>query len=185
MKNIVLFIVLVLVLLSCTQQSDLSKKFDCKVVEIQIKKEITGFNKNFKLIVPTNWKSKLYFSKNESEIFVADTIKQLTNSFILLTSFNSGEVIFDVNFHKKTDSILSLNNLQKINSGDEFFQSKPAFWYVAKGLKNGFTFHQFNLTTKRSKNTYFNASVEIYGDINVNERICEAISILEKVEFLQ
>ena len=185
MKNIVLFIVLMLVLLSCTQQSDLSKKFDCKVVEIKNKKEITDFNKNFKLIVPTDWKSKLYFSKNESEIFVADTLKQLTNSFILLTSFNSGEVIFDVNFHKKTDSVLSLNNLEIINSGDEAFQTKPTFWYVAKGFKNGFTFHQFNLTSKRTKNTYFNASVEIYGEHNINNRICEAISIIEKVEFLQ
>ena len=45
MKNIVLFIVLMLVLLSCTQQSDLSKEFDCKVVEIKNKKEITDFNK--------------------------------------------------------------------------------------------------------------------------------------------
>jgi len=137
------------------------------------------------LLVPNNWKSKLYFSKNESEIFVADTIKQLTNSFILSTSFNSGEVIFDANFYKKTDSILALNNLQIINSGDEVFQSKPTFWYVAKGFKNGFTFHQFNLTSKRTEKTYFNASVQIYGDNNINNRICEAISILEKVEFLQ
>ena len=184
MKNTIVIIVLFL-FLSCSNQSKLSKKYNCNSTKIENIKTIIDFKKNFKLIIPTNWKTKLYYSEYESEIFAADTLKQLTESFILGASFNYGTLNFDASFHKKTDSILTKNNLLIINSGNQSFQSKPAYWYVAKGLKNGFTYHQFNLTVKQSENTYFNAYSEIYGDNKITERICETISILEKIEFLQ
>jgi len=185
MKKLIILIVTIIFIFSCKKQSDLSKIYDCSQIKIENPKTIIDFNKNFKLTISSNWKTKLYFSEFESEIFTADTIKQLTKSFILAASFNSGKLKFDTNYYTKIDSILIKNNLQLINSGNETFQSQPMYWYVAKGFKNKFTYHKFNLTSKRSKNTYFNSSVEIYGDDNVNERICKAISILEKVEFLQ
>ena len=185
MKKGVILLTLFVIILSCTNQSELSEKFKCNPVKFENTKSIFDFNKNFKLTIPTNWNTKLYFSEFESEIFVADTLKQLTESFILASSFNLGKLEFDANYYKKNDSILSKNNLELINAGNNSFQSKQTYWYVAKGFKNGFTFHQFNLASKRSKNSYFNASVEVYGDKNVNERICEAISILENVEFIK
>ena len=184
-KNIFIFIVALVSFLSCSNQSELSKKYACNVSEIENSKTILDFNKNFKLTISSNWKTTLYFSEFESEVFTADTLKQLTESFILGTSFNLGTLNFNDDFQKKTDSILASNNLQLINSGKELFKSKPAYWYVAKGKKNGFMYHQFNLITKQSENTYFNAYSEIYGEENITERICETISILEKIEFLQ
>ena len=92
---------------------------------------------------------------------------------------------FDADFHKKIDSVLIQNNLQILKSGNQSFQAKPTYWYIAKGFKNGFTYHQFSLTSKQSNNTYFIGYADIYGDTNINERICETISILEKIEFLQ
>ncbi|WP_456379016.1 hypothetical protein [Lutibacter sp.] len=184
MKKTILILISI-ALLSCTKQSQLSKKFHCKAIKIEKTKEIIDFKKNFKLTIPTNWKTKLYFTEFESEIFAADTLKQLTESFILGTSFNYGALNFDVSFHKKIDSILVKNNLLLINSGNHLFQSNLTYWYIAKGFRNGFTYHTFNLTVKQSENTYFNAYSEIYGETKVNERICETISILEKIEFLQ
>ncbi|WP_299528016.1 hypothetical protein [uncultured Lutibacter sp.] len=185
MKNIFSFIVLIFLVLSCSNSSVLHKEFACNNSKIDNPKVITDFNKNFKLTISNNWKTTLYFSEFESEIFAADTLKQLTETFILGTSFNFGVLNIDANFYKKTDSILTHNNLEIINSGKHSFQSKPASWYVAKGIKNGFTYHKFNLTAKLSENSYFNGYSEIYGDNNINERICETISILEKIEFLQ
>jgi len=185
MKNIFSFLVVIILLLSCSNPSKLQEKFTCKIAEVENLKIINDFNKNFKLSISNNWKTTLYFNKYESEIFAADTLKQLTESFILGTSFNLGVLNFDIDFHKKTDSILKQSNLEIINSGKDLFQSKQAYWYLAKGSKNGFTYHQFNLTAKLSENTYFNGYSEIYGDNNINERICETISILEKIEFLQ
>jgi hypothetical protein len=37
---------------------------------------------------------------------------------------------------------------------------------------------------KISDNTYFNAYSEIYGEENIEERICKSIAIIETVEFL-
>ena len=185
MKYTIIFIVVTLLFSNCSKQSELSKKYNCTITKIEKSRTITDFNKNFILTIPTTWNTKLYFSEFESEIFTADTIKQLTESFILGASFNVGKLNFDDEFYKRTDSILTKNNLQIINSGEQSFQSKPTYWYIAKGFKNGFTYHKFNLTTKQSENSYFNAYSEIYGDSNINERICETISILEKIEFLQ
>lgn len=185
MRYRIISIFLILLFISCKKQSQLSEKFNCSNFKIENSIEVLDFNKNFKMTIPSNWKSNLYFSEFESEIFTADTLKQLTKSFILGTSFNLGSLDLDSNFHEKVDSTISKNNLQIINSGSESFQSKPTYWYVTKGVKNGFTHHQFNLIAKLSENSYFKGYSEVYGDTNIEDRICESISILEKIEFLQ
>ena len=120
-----------------------------------------------------------------SQIFAADTVKQLTKSFILGTSYTFGNLNFNEDYLKKTDSVIAANNLEKIDSGNHSFKSKQTNWYLVKGTKKGYTYHQFNLTAKLSENSYFNAYSEVYGDLNIEERICESISIIENVKFLQ
>jgi len=185
MKNIVYLTFVLFLILSCSKQSELHKKYNCSTNNIENLKTIKDFNKNFKLTISSNWKSSFYFSEFQSEIFSADTTKQLTDSFILGTSFNQGIINFNAEFHQKKDSILTVNNLELINSGEQLFLTKPSYWYVVKGIKNGYTYHQFNSTIKLSESTYFIGYSEIYGDANINERICETISILEKIEFLE
>lgn len=187
MKYSWVYLLAVLLLLSCSKQSKMSRKLNCGTLDIENPTTTTittDFKNKFKLTISSNWKTELYFNEYQSEIFVADTTKQLTESFILITSFNRGVLNLNTDFYKRIDSISINEKLYIINSGKQSFQSNPAYWYVAKGFKNGFTYHQFNLTVKQSENTYFNAYSEIYGDYKINERICETISILEKVEFL-
>lgn len=185
MKKSVIFIVIVFAFISCKNQSELSNLFDCRTSNLENSKSISDFNKNFKLNIPINWKSELYYNEFQSEIFTADTTKQLSESFILDTSFNNGNLTFDTIFYQKTDSILKSNNLEMVNSGSIQFKNKPAFWYLVKGEKKGFEFHQFNILVKNSNNNYFTANSDIYGNKNINSRICETISLLNTVEFLQ
>jgi len=180
-----LFTILILTIISCSKQSELREAFNCNVDPAENTVAVYDFNKNFKLNIPNNWKTELYYDKYQSEIFTADTTKQLTSTFILDASFNLGALNFDEDFQKKTDSILTAKNLQKLKFGNVSFQSKPAFWYLAKGEKNNFNYHQLNLTVQLSENTYFNAYSEIYGEDHIEIRICEAIAILETIEFLQ
>ena len=185
MKKVSVLVLLLIAVISCKKQSELQKEFSCKSTELSDLKQYSDFKNNFKLSIPTSWKTSKYYSENSSEIFTADTIKQLTETYILNASYALGTVNFDTDFYKKTDSLLAQNNFEKIKSGTTTFLNFPAYWYVFKGKKNGFSYHQFNLTAKKSDVVYFSASVEIYGDTNVDERICESISLLEKIEFLQ
>jgi hypothetical protein len=176
---------LLFILTGCVKQSDLSKSFDCKTSNLNNLITISDFKNNFKISIPNTWKTNLYYNNYQSEIFTADTIKQLSETYILDVSFNYGNIHFDDSFHKKTDSLLTNSNLQKIKSNAIQFQNKPAYCYVVKGTKNGFNYHQFNLIVLNSENTYFTANSEIYGDHNIEGRICESISIIEKIEFSQ
>ena len=181
MKNFFIYLVIVISFSSCAKQTPLAQKFNCNLSLGDEFHEIYDFNKNFKLSTPTTWKTNLYYNKSESQIFAADTVKQLTKSYILGTSFYFGNINFNEDYSKRIDSVLIANNLVKIDSGNHSFQSKKTYWYLVKGSKNGFVYHQFNLTVKLSENSYFNAYSEVFGEENINERICESISIIENV----
>jgi hypothetical protein len=185
MKKFYLLFLLIIVIVSCKKQSELSKEFNCNSTELKNLKPYLDFKNNFKLHIPTNWKTNKYYSETQSEIFTADTTKQLTETYILNTSYALGTVNFDSDFYQKTDSIIIQNNFKKTKYGTTTFMKLPTFWYIVEGEKNGFPYHQFNIIAKKSEMAYFSASVEIYGDLKVDERICESISILEKIEFLQ
>jgi hypothetical protein len=185
MKNTAFFGLIFLLLTGCSKQSEIAKKMNCSPTIYKNTKQITDFNKNFTLNIPNNWKTELYFDNYQSEIFTADTIKQLSETYILAASFNLGALNFDKDFHHRKDSVLSVNNLKIIDSGNESFKSKPSFWYVAKGTKNNFDYHRFTVITKLSGNTYFSVYSEIYGNTNIDKRICESISLLESIQFLE
>lgn len=184
MKFLYLLILTSLLITSCSNQSELSKDFNCVNVEFEGLVSINDFNKNFTLKIPKDWKTELYYNKFQSEIFTADTTKQLTDTFIFDASYNLGTIEFDEKFLASNDSLQKSNNLEILNSKNGIFKSKPSFWYVSKGIKNGYPFHHFNLTVLLSENTYFNSYADIYGEENIDERICKAIALLDKIEFL-
>lgn len=185
MRNIAFYGLIFLLISGCSKHSKIAKKMNCSPTTYKNTKQITDFNKNFTLAIPSDWKTELYFDNYQSEIFTADTIKQLSETFILVTSFNLGALNLDSDFHRRKDSVLNVNNLKITDSGNQSFQSKPSFWYVAKGTKNNFNYHRFTVLTKISENTYFSAYSEIYGDANIDKRICESISLLESIQFLE
>ncbi|MEX1382166.1 hypothetical protein [Lutibacter sp.] len=185
MKNSIVFIFVIFLVFGCKKQSELSKTFNCNTSKLSNLETYSDFKKNFKIQIPTNWKKELYYNEFQSEIFTADTTKQLSETYILDTAFNFGNLEFNEEFYKKTDSILAISNLQKVKAGSLQFKSKPAYWYLVTGTKKGFKYNQFNLMVKLSKETYFTAYSEIYGTDKIDERICESISILDNIEFLQ
>ena len=184
-RNIAFCGLIFLLISACSKQSEIAKKMNCSPTMYKNTKQITDFNKNFTLNIPSNWKTELYFDNYQSEIFTADTIKQLSETYILAASFNFGALNFNKDFHHRKDSVLKANNLKIVDFGNQSFKSKPSFWYVAKGTKNNFDYHRFTVMTKLSENTYFSAYSEIYGDTNIDKRICESISLLESIQFLK
>ena len=172
-------------LISCTSPTELEKEFNCKSNDLDNLKSYTDFKNNFKLQLPTTWKTSKFYSDVESNIYTADTVKELTSTYILNASYNFGELTINAELERKTDSLITANSFQKIKFGKATFKNKPAFWYLIKGKKNGFPYQQFNLLVKNSSAAYFSAYSEVYGAEKIEERICESISILENNEFLQ
>lgn len=176
---------LLFILISCKPTTELEKEFNCNTLKINNLKEYKDFKNNFTIKLPSNWKTSKYYSDFESTIYSADTVKDLTSTYILNASFNLGTLLIDAQLEQKTDSLIQVNSFQKLKSGKITFQNNPAFWYLVKGTKNGFPYQQFNLLVKNSSNTFFSAYSEVYGDEKIEERICESISLIENIEFLQ
>lgn len=180
-----LYLICFLLIISCSNTLELEKRFDCSASNIKSTKQFTDFRKNYSIEIPKHWNTNLYYNSIQSEIFTADTTKQLTETYILETSFNLGELKFNSNFRKKIDSVLIADDLVLVSSGEEEFHKKPSIWYLSKGNKNGFTYHQLNFFTKLSKTNYFSTTTKVFGDHTINQRFCESIAIQKTVTFLQ
>jgi hypothetical protein len=185
MSHFFSFCLLLFTFISCSKPSELSNEFNCGSVNFENTKQISDFNKNFKISIPTSWKTKLYYDNFSSEIYAADTLKQFLETYIISTSYNLGEVNFNANYFKRNDSLATSKGLKIIQSKKIQFQSKESYYYLLKGMKNNFPYHQFQLTVKLTENSFFNSYIDIYGEDAVEERICEAITILDEIEFLQ
>ena len=172
-------------LTGCKNTLDIEDSLSCKSKTPKNTVRVTDFKNNFSLPIPKSWKINHYYTTNQSEIFAADTLKQLSESYIIDASFNNGTLKLDDQFYKNADSILKMNQLIMIRSGRQDYDARKTYWYLVNGKKNGFTYHEFNWIIFLSENTYANMRTEVYGDQNINERICESISILKEIIFLE
>lgn len=170
-------------LVGCNKPNELAKQFNCKSKLKLPSAAVYDYNKNFTISIPNNWKTELYFNKTDSDIYAADTTKQLTESFILNTSFTMGNLDFGTAFFSKIDSVLSTENMTKTNAFFSDFNNKKSYWYLIKGKKNGFVLTELNGYVYVSEKNYWRCSVAIYGENQINERTCEAIAVLQTVSF--
>ena len=82
-KLLILFVGASLLLCSCSQQSEVSKKFNCKPTNFTNLEKIEDVKNLFSLEIPKKWKTNLYYDDLQSSIYTADTTKQLTETFLL------------------------------------------------------------------------------------------------------
>lgn len=177
-----LFLILMISFFSCTTKLTLQEDLDCSRPNLFVNNfERKDMHKNFKVVIPSNWKYQLYYDEYQSSIFMADTIKELTNTFILDVAWKNGNLELNNSFEK---SLLHANNYSIVKSNLEQFKDSPCYWNVSKGTKNNFTYHIFNLFIKTSKENYLEIKTEIYGDEMIDERLCDALQIINTIEIL-
>ncbi len=179
------YVAVLLVFVSCGKDTFLEKEFSCKTVNFKNIHEVKDLNKNFSISIPNNWNRELYYDEIQSEIFTADTTKQLTQTYILDASFNYGVLTFDADFHNRKNAILEKQHLKIIDSGNQSFHGQPTYWYLTEGEKNGYAVRRFNMLTILSENTYLSVYVELYGTDLKDERLCNAMALIEKIKILQ
>ena len=181
MKKI-LFIVLSVLLSSCTSQTSLQKTFDCKnktTTQLEIVKDMKNV---FSLQIPINWKTNLFYDNVQSSIYTADTTRQLTETTILDVTLISNSVNFNDVFKLKFEQ----NQLQKKLIVTKTTQintlNKPSYLFVSKGIKNNFPYQSLDVYISLNDSNFILAKAEIYGDSLVNKRLCEAINLIEKIK---
>ncbi len=178
--GIVLLILITTV--SCTEKTALETTFNCSnSVSFSGTKKVKDVKKNFTIVVPTNWKTQLYYDEFQSDIFTADTTKELSGTYILDTSWKLGELKLDTAFESK---MLSSIDMTIVSSKFEDIQGKPAFWYVLKGKNKGFDYQILQIYIKTSVDTYLEIKTEVYGNENIEKRLCESIQIIKSIEFI-
>lgn len=182
MKRYLYLIVLVLIY-SCGSKSQISKDLDCDPETYSNLEIVEDVDKKFKVKLPDNWKTNLYFDKNQTSIFSADTTKQLTQTYTLDVTYIYNELKLDEKFLQKFKTNLTSKLLVETTSYEFKFQDKESYYSRAIGKRGQFDYQIINLFIKINNGNYMHAKAEVYGDSLVNERFCNALSLIEKIEY--
>lgn len=175
----------IIILTSCKKQSNLQKDFICKTISFSKTKEILDFKKQFSISTPNNWKTNLYYDNTQTQIYTADTTKQLSDTYILDIAFNSGELILDESFKNKIIEDLKEEQLQNLKFKFDTFKKKSCLWFVSKGMKKKLDYYYFQMFVLNSPTDYYEITTKIYGNELLDERLCESIAIISEMKFLK
>ncbi len=160
----------------------LNKTFHCKAdLNFNNLKSTKDIKNNFTIQLPENWKTNTYFDDKQSDIYTADTTKTLNSTYILNVSHYQEAIKLDQELVEKSNSY---PNLELIFSEFEKFKGKPSYWHFSKGYKESIDYQMLNLYVKLDDNAYVVITLEIYGNENVQVRTCEAIQLINTIEFL-
>ncbi len=185
MKKIAILL-LTISLISC-QKNDLKKAFNCKSTSsFSDVKEVRDIMKKFKLKLPGHWKTQLYYDEFQSEIYSADTTKSLTNTYVLDVSWHQGELNLDKTFDQNVKDTLAIKEkLSPVKTKFIKFKEKPSYFNLSKGKSGKHTYHFLQVYVKTEVDEYFTFTTKVYGDDNVDTRLCEAIKIYNEIVFIE
>lgn len=185
MKNIVYLFIFATVM-SC-QKNDIKSVFNCKTAtSFSDTKEIRDIMKKFKIKFPKSWKTQLYYDEFQSEIYSADTTKNLTDTFILDISWHQGELNLNKIFDQRVKDTLALKEkLRPVKSEFVKFKGRPSYFNLATGMNGRHSYHFLQVYVKTDVDEYFTFTTKVFGDNNVDERFCEAIQLTDGIEFIE
>jgi len=179
-------IIILLTIISCKKTSNLNTEFNCETSNFNNLEKITDIKNRFKLNIPKHWNTRLYYDDVQTQIYTADTTKQLSQTYILDIAFNSGELILNDAFKDKIVTDLKQNEqLENLKFQFNKFHKKSSIWFLSKGIKSNLSYHFFQLFILNSPTDYYEITTKIYGDELVEKRLCESITLIEKIEFLK
>jgi len=180
-------IILLFFFTSCKKDDSIKSAFECDAPShFTNTKEYKDVLSKFKLKVPKYWKTNLYFDEFQSEIYSADTTKQLSETYIIDVTWHRGELRFDEEFEEKINkNITEKNDLITINSGYGKFKRRKSYYNISVGENTDIAYHYLQIFMKYSSDEYYTFTTKIYGEEFVNERICTSIEVFENIKFIK
>lgn len=184
MKHLFTFLSISILIISCQQKSEFSSDFECPNYSgTSSLKNIKDVNKTYEISIPKHWKTSYYYDEYQSDIYVADTLKSLTSTYILNISNKKGELLVDDLLKQKIETELRNNNFQIVKSNTVNFKNIPSYYIYSKTKSNDYPYQQIQLYIPYQSGYFFDIKIELYGDQLINDRICEAIHYIELLQF--
>ncbi len=171
-----------LLLLSCQKPSEISKDFNCETSTFHNLETVDDVKNLFSIEIPKNWKTNLYQDEVQSSIFTADTTKQLTETVLLDVTFIQNKIDFNDAFLLQQEQEYLSKGFIKTTSKNITYLEKPSLYMVFKGKKGKFNYQVCNTFIKVNESNFVLAKTEVYGDSLVNQRFCEAFSLIENIK---
>ncbi len=173
-------------ILSC-QKSDIEKELGCdSTPKMSETKETRDIKKKFKLVVPKTWETQLYYDDFKSQIYAADTTKQLTDTYILDVAWHQGELTINDALAKTVEDSLNIKErMTTVKSGFGKFKKRPSFWNLSQGKRSGRLYTFIQLYLKTESDEYFLMTTKLYGDVDVDARLCESLAMFNKVKIIE
>ena len=180
MKKILL---LVFVCLSaCESKLKIVRELNCDPTSYSNLEKVEDFKKLFTVEFPDHWKTNLYYDSLQSSVYTADTTRQLTETFLIDITHVDSKLILDDEGIQKFEESIKNQGFVTSDSYQFIFQDLPSFYTRAKGKKRGFTYEVCNLFIQTGDAKYVHVKTEVYGDSLVDQRICNAFSLIEKIK---
>lgn len=184
MKKLLYVFIVSLLFFSCQKSSEISQAFHCESVTFNNLEKITDVKNLFSVKYPKTWKTNLYYDDVQSSIYTADTTKQLTETILLDVTFINKKINFNDDFKLLQEKESLSKNLIQTTSKNLILFDKPSYYTVSKGKKGKFAYQVYNTFIKVNNQNFILAKTEIYGDSLVDERVCNAISLIEKINII-
>lgn len=181
MRYFTLLLAFVFVGFSCSKQSNISKDFNCNTSTYDNLETLNDFKKNFSIQLPKNWKTNYYYDDVVSSIYSADTTLSLTQATLIDASYILNPIAIDAKFINKVKSDNQKMQLQEVTSKKTTFLGKPSYYNLSIGEKGKYDYQILNIFTKTNMG-FLHVKTEIYGDSLVNERICKAVNLINKIK---
>lgn len=186
-RSFILISFTLLVLFSCRNKSVFPEELtSCKKKFLPENLEyVTDFKQNFSIGIPKHWNTKMYYDNFRSEIFSADTIKPISETFILQVSHIQSTIQINDTLIKSLDE-KSIDH-SRTHEMVKYHQFKDweALIYASSGIENNLPLYIFQDYIKIDQDRFLLMKVDIYGSENVKERLCEALKLLEKVSIFE
>ena len=178
-----LITLLVALMISCNSTSELKKEFPCdESIIISNIKKTTDIRNLFTVSLPKNWKVNLYYDSEKTSIYAADTTVNLTKTILFDATLVHHAVFLDKTFGQKITTDNQNMGLSEVKTKNLTLLKKPSYYSFAKGKKGNYSYHILNTFTKVNSDNFLHVKTEIYGDSLVNERICKAINLIDKIQ---
>jgi len=185
MRTSILILFTILLYFSCKKQSEVDEAFNCNSSTFKNLEEVEGLKNMFSVKLPENWKINLYQDEIQSSIFAADTTKQLTETVLLDITYINNNVNFDDAFMLQQEQDNLARNLVKTKSKKITLLEKPSIYIIYKGNKGQFNYQTCHVFIKINEQNFIFAKIEVYGDSIVNQRFCNAFSLIENLKIHQ